>query len=366
MSLRVCLVSLEVFAWGKYGGVGKATRDIARGLARRGVDVHVVTPRGGGQGQVEELDGFTVHGHRLAAYPFTGPLFRDVDADVYHSQEPGWGTAVAMDAVDDAAHVVTCHNPRGWDDWERCLRFYGPRRRLYNLLVDPRVKEAVRRADAVFCQSRHIQQKARSVYGLRSEPGFLPNPVEVPGREPVKSGEPTVCYLGRLDPEKNPERLMRLARGFPGVRFIVAGRAQDEKRDRLVRGLLGGYRNVELRGFVDGPEKDGLLDESWILVNTSHVECLPVAFLEAAAHRCAILSRHDPDGFSSRFGCRVDADGFEAGLRWLLEDERWRGKGEAGFRYVSEVHEAGKVVGLHLEQYKRILEEREATPRPWI
>jgi len=326
--------------------------------------VDVVTPKAGEQGTLDELDGFTVHGHNLYGYPFTGPLFRRIGADIYHSQEPGLGTLVAMRTVPSAAHMVTCHNPRGRDDWERASCFYGYRRKLYNSYVEPHVKEAVRGADAVFCQSRHIQQKARLLYGLSSDPGFLPNPVAVPDGRPVKSREPTVCFLGRLDPEKNPERLIGLARSNPDVRFIVAGRAHNYERDGKVRELLKGCRNVELIGFVDGPEKERLLDESWVLVNTSHAECFPVSFLEAAAHSCAVLSRHDPDGFSSRFGCRVEGDGYEAGLAWLLDGDRWREKGEAGHRYVSEVHEEGRVIDLHQETYESVLAGKELTPRP--
>ena len=100
-----------------------------------------------------------------------------------------------------------------------------------------------------------------------------------------------------------------------------------------------------------------------VLTNTSHVECLPVAFLEAAAHRCAVLSPHDPDGFTTRFGYHVTGSDYVSGLRWLLEDERWRERGEKGYKYVSEVHEESRVVDLHLKHYNRLVEER-ATPRP--
>lgn len=364
MSLRVCLISLEVFAWGRYGGVGRATRDIAGGLARRGVEVHVDMPRYYGQRALEELDGFTVHSHSVYMYPFTGSIYREIDADIYHSQEPGLGTLTAMSSVGGATHVVTCQNPRTKEDWVLQHRFYGIRRRAYNRFIEPRVGEAVRRADAVFCQSRHIIGKARELYGLECDPGFLPNPVDVPEGIPRKASEPTVCFLGRLDPEKNPEGFIELARDSPDVRFIVAGKAHDPRRDLEVRQMMSGVPNLEQRGFVDGAEKRELLDESWVLANTSYVECLPVAFLEAAAHRCAILSPHDPDGFAARFGYHVTEDDYVSGLRWLLEDERWREKGEAGYRYVSEVHEAGRVIDLHLEHYKRLVEEK-ATPRPW-
>jgi hypothetical protein len=60
----------------------------------------------------------------------------------------------------------------------------------------------------------------------------------------------------------------------------------------------------------------------------------------------------------------VTGGDYASGLRWLLEDERWREKGEEGYRYISEVHEEGRVVDQHLEHYNRLVEEK-ATPRPW-
>jgi len=44
MPLKVCLVSTEILGWGLAGGFGFATRSLGRELARRGVDVHVVSP----------------------------------------------------------------------------------------------------------------------------------------------------------------------------------------------------------------------------------------------------------------------------------------------------------------------------------
>ena len=37
--MRICLICVEIFAWGKYGGFGRATRMIGRELVRRGRDV---------------------------------------------------------------------------------------------------------------------------------------------------------------------------------------------------------------------------------------------------------------------------------------------------------------------------------------
>ena len=355
MPPRVCYVATEFFAWGRWGGIGKATRDIASGIAERGFEVHAVVPRGRGQKRVEELDGVTVHSHSLHAYPFSGRLYREIRANIYHSEEPSWGTLLAMNSAKGSVHVVTAQNPRTGADWRRVQGYYHMRRRLYNWLIQPGVEASVRRADAVFCQARFVTRKTRELYGLESDPGFLPNPVEIPKGEPRKSTAPTVCFLGRLDGEKSPETFFSLAESFPDVRFVAVGRAHDPARDRRLRERYGDVSNLELPGFLTGEDKARALEESWVLVNTSVHECLPVSFLEAAAHRCAILSPHDPDGFATRFGYHAAAGNYVDGLRWLLDGERWKERGERGFRYVSEVHEKKRVIERHVEVYEGLM-----------
>jgi glycogen synthase len=58
--MKVCFICVEIFAWGKYGGFGRATRIICRELVKRGIEVFAVVPRRKGQKPVEELDGITV------------------------------------------------------------------------------------------------------------------------------------------------------------------------------------------------------------------------------------------------------------------------------------------------------------------
>jgi glycosyltransferase involved in cell wall biosynthesis len=176
---------------------------------------------------------------------------------------------------------------------------------------------------------------------------------------PVKAKSPTVCFLGRFDEEKKPETYFELAKEFPKVRFVAAGKAHSKSRDEALVRKYCHVRNLEFPGFLEGIEKDALLSSSWVLVNTSVSECLPVSFLEAAAHGCAILSPHDPDGFASRFGFHVKRNDYASGLRWLL-DGNWKELGEKGGSYVSSVHEVGRVIDQHLAAYQRVL----SIPRP--
>ncbi|MCX6648926.1 MAG: glycosyltransferase family 4 protein [Candidatus Bathyarchaeota archaeon] len=359
MDLRVCLVATELFAWGRLGGFGAATRTIGGELAKKGVRVSVVVPAGKGQGRLEGLDGMEVHSFPLNRYPFTGSIYRSIGADIYHSEEPSWGTRLALKTVPGARHIATSQNPKTVGDWKLVEAHYPLRRRIYNRLVAPSIDVCVKQLDAVYCQARYIIPKTRAIYDLHADPDFLPNPVKIPKKPPTKSEEPIVCFLGRFDAEKRPETFFELAREFPEGRFVAAGKAHDEERDETLRRRCGSIRNLELPGFLDGAEKERLLSESWVLVNTSVSECLPVSFLEAAAHGCAILSPHDPDGFASNFGYHVVDGDYASGLRRLL-DGNWRAAGEAGRRYVSATHEVGRVIDQHLEAYEGVL----STPRP--
>ena len=349
---------MEYFKWGRYGGIGKACREIGEGLAKRGLEVSVVTPRGTDQPHFEDVDGVEVYSHPYYEYPISGPLYRKIGADVYHSQDPSWGTLIAMKKMKKRLHMVTCQNPKTTDDWSKVQRFYPFRRLLYNRIVQPSVYGCLSKADSVFCQANYIRTKAQSIYGLDYVPEFLPNPVTVPRDDPHKSKEPTMLFLGRLDGEKNPEQFCRLANEFPWVRFVVAGKSHNLMRGSNVRKRFRNTENLYFRGFLDGDAKQEALERSWVLINTSYSECLPVSFLEAAANRCAILSPHDPDGFSSSFGFHVKDGDYTRGLNWLLEYDRWREQGVKGFNYVKKVHEKEKVTDLHIQKYEDLLESK--------
>ena len=96
-------------------------------------------------------------------------------------------------------HVVTCQNPRSAKDWRRVYRYYPWRRQVFNAVFGEKLKRTVKEMDAVYCQAQFIIPKVKELYGLRTWPGFLPNPVKVPEGLTKKPSEPTVCFLGRLD-----------------------------------------------------------------------------------------------------------------------------------------------------------------------
>jgi glycosyltransferase involved in cell wall biosynthesis len=359
--MKVCLVCVEIFAWGKYGGFGRSARMLGRELVKRGVDVSAVVPRRPGQGPVEQLDGMTV-----LSFPMSRPweareLFRRCDADIYHSQHPSYSTSMALDALPDRKHLITFRDPKTFRDW--VIELQNPslsylRSFLSYAYETYRVAGAVRQADGVYACAHEVGTKVRRAFGLPADPGFLPSPIVIPGDAPAKSPKPTVCFVARWDRRKRPELFLELARHRPDVRFVAVGKSQDSAWDAELRRRFAGLPNLEMPGFVDqfsGTALAELLGKSWILVNTAEREGLPTSFLEAFAHGCAILSRVNPDNLVERFGEVVPDDRFADGLERLLAGDAWRAKGEGGRRYVSEHYELGRVVDRHLAIYEAAL-----------
>jgi glycosyltransferase involved in cell wall biosynthesis len=369
--MRVCLISVEIFAWGKHGGFGKATRLIGRELVKRGIEVFAVVPRRGNQHPVEILDGITVLGFNRFKPWEAAALLRHCDADIYHSQEPSFATFLARRAMPDRKHVVTSRDPKELRDWwTEWLHPSLNRLQVFaNYLYEdnPLVGRAVRRADRVFCAAEFLRAKAARKYRLSRRPDPLPTPVVIPS-DLSKSERPTVCYLARWDRRKRPELFLELARQFPEVRFIAVGRSRDAEFERGLRARYANLPNLEMPGYLDpfdAPGLSSILSPSWIMVNTALREGLPNAFLEAGAHGCAILSGVDPGGFTSRFGVLVQGDDFASGLARLIEDERWRECGERARAHVRDMFELESVLDRHLAIYHEMLNGKEPTcPSP--
>jgi len=368
--MRICLISTEIFAYGYYGGFGALTRQIASGLAKKGLEVYVITPRYPNQKPAEILDEdrytvISIPREKFSSFKYRY-IYKLVDADIYHSEEPSLGTYIAQKMVPNRKHIITFQDPRTLEDRRAEWKYYNftklervkveiQTRLLYHL-----TRKAAKKADALYCQAWYAIPKAMRIYRLKEPPKFLPNPVKIPNRKIKKSDKPTVCFLARWDPRKRPEFFLELAKRFPDVKFIAMGKAHPPflERDKMLRKKYENIPNLVMTGFVSEKEKSRILEKSWILINTSWRECLPVSFLEACAHKCAILSHENPDDFAKNFGYWAkngDLKDFEKGLKWLLEDKKWEKLGRKGFEYVRRVHEFNKVIDEHIRVYKEVL-----------
>lgn len=356
---RICLVSVEIFTYGKYGGFGKATRTIGRELVKRGYEVFAVVPRRLDQPAEENLDGITVLSYWPRDILKSGALYKKINADIYHACEPSFGTYLARKNVPHAKHIATIRDPRDLHDWY--LEYMYPSQSKWqvikNYLYETNfiVRNAVRNNDGVFSPAHFMLPKIRKMYNLKQEPVFLPTPVVVPS-ENLKSETPQVLMMSRLDPRKRPEIYLSLAEKFPDVTFHVAGKSRVPGYEVDLKEKYTS-NNLVFHGFVDqfkGNLHHDLMEKSWILINAAIREGLPNSYLEATAHQTAILSYVNPDDFASAFGFHADTNNFEEGLTTLLHNNYWQQQAQKGYEYVKETFAIEKAMDQHEDVYHKL------------
>jgi len=121
-----------------------------------------------------------------------------------------------------------------------------------------------------------------------------------PARQNLRKGgskhpttKPTVLFLGRLSSQKGPDFFIEIAHRIlfqkPNTQFLIAG--HGHKKDDLLSSIA--YRklqdHIKLLGFVEGPEKEALLQSVDLLLMPSVSEPFGLVALEAAAHGTPVI-----------------------------------------------------------------------------
>jgi glycosyltransferase involved in cell wall biosynthesis len=366
--MRLCFIANQIAAWGKIGGFGVNLRRLGKALVDAGVEVHVVVPRRSGQQSLERLNGMFVHGISWSAVFLGTPLYRQIDADIYHLQEPNFAGFWVQRAMPQAIHLVTSMDPRDTADWWTEFRHATWQRRLkapaqWFYEDGFLVRQTVRKATAVYVEAECLREKTQRHYGLPKVPEVLPKPVPIPAGPFVKSEKPLCAFVARLDPRKRPETFIEIARLTPEYDFIIVGRAHDASYQRHLEGLFRGIPNLEVAGFLDPFDNQrmfNILSRAWVLVHPAMREGLATAFQEASVHETAILAQVDPGGYVSQFGQVMQSEAtpmeWSVALKSFVESGLWRATGQAGRAYNIEHHAIDVSLKRHLEVYAGHLE----------
>lgn len=149
-------------------------------------------------------------------------------------------------------------------------------------------------------------------------------------------GDPFVLYLGRVDPNKGCESLLRYF-----SRYVSGGRAMTLVLAGPVNMPVPDHPSVRTLGFVDDDVREALLSRARVLLMPSPYESLSMVLLEAWNHgvpalvnaRCAVLRgqvRRADGGLHYRTGAE-----FAAALDYLLDrPDEARALGAQGLAYV--------------------------------
>lgn len=344
---------------------------LTKHLRKKGVNASVLTWRNSGQSKIETIDGTHIYSYpyiqsgsvfgSLFSYASSIPLYKYVDADVYHHIDARIETLLAKKLAPGSGHLIHFQDP--YDEYD--FKLMSSVDSSYHLGNSLRAKlwlnysllhSVCEPPTRLYTHARYLRPKIKKLFRLGSEIGFLPNPVEIPSGRIKKASEPTFCFLGRSDPQKRIHLFFEIAKKFPSIKFIAMGKGKDPKVETALLRKFSNIKNLEFWGLVSDEKKSEVLGRSWGLINTSVREALPISFLEAFAHGTCVLSCVNPDDLTNRFGIYVNNGDFVLGLKKLLRNDLWKTKGSEAHNYAKEIHDVSKIIDTYIDNYKEILE----------
>ena len=121
------------------------------------------------------------------------------------------------------------------------------------------------------------------VMGTPLQPLFLEKPLR-PAPERIEK----ICFVGRLAPEKNIDRIIDTASKLPEIEFLIGGDGPLRQKLETSASCL---KNVTFCGWMTREELIGLIDQSSLLLLPSKIETFGSVALEAMARgRPALVS----------------------------------------------------------------------------
>jgi len=237
--------------------------------------------------------------------------------------------------------------------------------RLKKRVVSTLFQNAQLRAATVIHALTEAEARDFRAYGLNNPVVVIPNGVNVPSLstelDTRPSGRRRLLFLGRIHPKKGLDCLLdawaqvKASQSMRGDwELVIAGWDDGGHQQHLEARVaqLGLESEVSFLGPVFGERKQEVLEGCDGFVLTSHSEGLPMAVLEAWAHRKpALISRacNLPDAVAAGAAIEVDVsvDSVAAGLaRFLgLSVEERQGMGEAGLRLVQTRFSWDRIAG---------------------
>ena len=318
----------------KGGGLYSYSLEILRGLRARDVDVvflyHGPRTRKRSDAKEIQLGSVNLFNKDVIAAPKVLGIIKETLAsdrpDVAHASL-SFSLLSRFDfTLPDICHelgipiVATVHFP-----FDRRATFWGSASRsLYRLYATP-----LSRYDGVIIFSEE-QKALLADYGVSPERlHVIPNGVDIRKYYPAASSykeeidtEFLVTYMGRVDPEKNVDTLLKVYSEMnvpPTFRLAIVGDGTEQER---LKERYGHDSRVLFTGWIGSDEQRiRILQATDIFVLPSDVEGLSLAMLEAMACGCAVLATDaGADGEAlGDTGILIDPEELEPQLRLGLQ-----------------------------------------------
>ena len=291
------------------GGPSFVLRNLASGLAERGIETHVATTDDNGPERLAAaLNTPVVEGKVTYWYfrrqtsfyttslPMTGWLWSNVgNYDLVHIHALFTYCSTAAGWIARAKRVPYIVRPLG------ILNQWGMRnrRRWVKKLSFMAIERGILQHAALIHYTSEQERVEAEMAGAKSRYMIVANPVDFDGSavgrhrgkflagHPELAGRPLVVFLSRIAAKKGLDLLIpafaRVVERFPGAVLAIAGDGDAELVEKVKsqvgeRGLTG---SVIWPGFLQGDDKAALLADADLFVLPSHSENFGVAAVEA-------------------------------------------------------------------------------------
>lgn len=382
-----------------HGGVGTMNQLLARRLAVLGQRVTVIAihpdsadPKGGQpierlEGEDREIAGGEAV--RVIRLRFRGSVLPDAIArslQVERELRALHGRR-AIDVVEGPE--VYFGGGLGRAPWQRLIRMHGGHHFFHHAAGRPTVpsrslleRRSFRRADHLCAVSRFVAEETRRLLRLGDRPiEIIPNPIDAQTVQPVpgKRRPGRIVFAGSLAEKKGVFQLVdaftMLAEERRAIELILFGRDVAQTDGRSTRAALESRippalaTRVHFRGAVPRSELIQELQSAEILAYPSHMEALPLAWLEGMSLGKPVLASQAGPGPEvidhGRTGLLCDphdSASIADGLKRLLDDAPLRERlGRAAREEVLARFSLDHLAGVNLDYYRRLTGSRGAS-----
>lgn len=375
--MHICFICHE-YPPGMHGGVGTVMQTLARALVERGHEVTVVGLYARDQ-RIEETDlgvrviriprtrvrgtGFALNGARLRRTLLD--IHRQSPIDVLEGTEPGLALlpkefpvtrVIRMHGGHHFFSATLGNKPRAWRGWLEQRSF--------------------ERADHLCAVSSFVAETTRGLLKLGDRPvEILHNPINLSRfhPQPVQlEQDGLIVFVGTVCEKKGVRQLIQampqIVRAVPYARLWVVGRdSQDPETGRSFTNVLRDLvtpefkERVIFKGAVENAQVANVIAQAQVCVYPSHMEAMPLAWLEGMAMgKAVVASETGPgreaieDGISGLLCNPHDPASIASRIIELLKDEslRRRLKGRARTR-IEEQFSVDAMIERNEEFYAR-------------
>lgn len=294
--MKVLFLTYEFFP--KWGGIQRMTYDIGQQLIKNGHQVDVIATKPKNLDEYEDMDGINIHRiyTKFSKIPLMNiPMnvhyivkkIKEINPDVVHVQ----GLTKCLPAIIckkklDIPFVLHAH---GKDVYNRT--------HIENVIA----KIGLKKADEIIALTDEMKEKLQAL--VKCEPVVIGNGIDYfrfnnKIKKKIDKQTVKILYVGRLEPVKNVESLIKAMRWvkFPRKELYIIG--DGSEKDRLKDVInenqndigIGEKVNINMLGNLSDEKTQKYMDECEVFVLPSDKEGQGIVLLEAMANGMPIVA----------------------------------------------------------------------------